>query len=345
MFKRLATVSLQTMKIRAYWILFLVVFWSCSADEYDYCEEAPSVDNTTEISIERLDRELFELNSVSEILAFLQKYPGMTQEFLGSPLYPSDSILAQELYKRIKNPYLDTLYQDTQEYFGELEDLTDQLESAFSRINHYYPGFKAPRVQAMVTGFGSSEMYVSDSLIVVGLDFYLGPEGRYTPPDIPGYILERYQEEYIVPAIMLLYADKYISEDREDNTMLADMIYYGKKYEFAKNMLPCVSDSLIVWYSGEKLTNVEENRDVLWMYFLSNELLYETNHLQKQKFMDERPFIPEIGDQCPGRIGAWIGWDILKSYKEEYPDRDMQAILGQPNAQAIFTASKYHGGI
>ena len=322
----------------------LVVFWSCSSEEYDYCEEAPSVEQNIDITIERLDRELFALTSADQVFTFLNKYPGMTQEFLGGPLYPSDSVLAEELFRRISNPYLDTLYEDTQNYFGDLSALKSELEAAFSRLNHYYPGFNPPKVQAMVTGFGSSEMYVSDSLIVIGLDFYLGPGGRYTPPDIPGYILERYQKEYIVPAIMLLYSDRYIQEDTKDNSMLADMIYYGKKYEFAKTMIPCVSDSLIVWYSGEKLANVEENKDVLWVYFLSHELLYETNHLEKQKYMDERPFIPEIGDQCPGRIGAWIGWDILKSYKKEFPDQDLIKILNQPNAQAIFNASKYHGG-
>lgn len=328
------------------WIFVLAFLVVACGDKDNDCANAPSVaSESSEVNIERLDRELFNLQSPEEILKFLNRYPGMKQEFLGSALYPSDSILAIELYKRIMNPYLDTLYTNTEAYFGDMDLLRGEFAQAFAYLKHYYPNFQAPRIQAMVTGFGSSEMYVSDSLIVIGLDFYLGPQGKYRPPDIPGYILERYQQAYIVPATMLLYADSHIKEDRKDNTMLADMIYYGKKYEFAKQMMPCTPDSLIVWYSGDKLANVEENKDLLWFHFVNNELLFETNHLEKQKYMDERPFVPEIGDQCPGRIGAWIGWDMLRSYKQEFPDKTLQEILEQPNAQALFNASKYRGGI
>ena len=316
----------------------------CSTDQ-DECATAPDISQSEiKISIERLEDELFAANSASDIMAFLEKYPVVTREFLGSELYPSDSILALELFNRAQNPYLDTLLSDTKAYFGDLGELTSEFEQAFGYLKHYYPDFTPPKIQTLVTGFGSSEMFVSDSLIVIGLDFYFGPTARYRPPNIPAYILERYDQSYIVPATMLLFANRYIVEDRRDNTMLADMIYYGKKYQFAKSTLPCTSDSLIVWYSGDILNNVEENKDVLWFYFLNNELLYETNHLTKQKFMDESPFVSEIGDKCPGRIGSWIGWDIVRAYLKENPDVSLQQLMANPDALAIFNAAKYRGG-
>ena len=300
-------------------VLILLACFSCGL-ENETCIDAPTVTETVPVVIERLENRLFADTNPGEVLQFLQDYPILAKEFLGANQYPSDTILAREIFKVINNPYTDTLLMETNKYFGDMSDLKEEFAQAFSYIKYYYPDFKAPIIQTMVTGFGSSEMYVSKDRIIIGLDFYLGPNGKYRPQGIPQYILNRYDKPYIVPATMLLYADRFLKENPADNTMAADMIYYGKKYFFAKNMMPCTPDSLLIWYDGKELANVEENRNLLWFHFLENELLYETNHIVKQKYMDERPNVTEIGSQCPGRIGAWIGWDIIKEYHQRNND-------------------------
>lgn len=319
---------------------FLALF-ACNPGQ-ETCIDAPIITETVPVVIERLENRLFAVTNPGEILQFLQDYPVLAKEFLGSQQYPSDTILAREIFKVIKNPYTDTLLMETNKYFGDMSDLQEEFEQAFAYIKYYYPDFKAPIIQTLVTGFGSSEMYVSEDRIIIGLDFYLGPNGKYRPQGIPLYILQRYDKPYIVPAIMLLYADRYLQENPADNTMAADMIYYGKKYFFAKNMMPCTADSLLIWYDSKELANVEENRNLLWYHFLENELLYETNHLVKQKYMDERPNITEIGSKCPGRIGAWIGWDIIKEYHERNSEVNLQELLANPNAQDILNGAKYN---
>jgi hypothetical protein len=231
---------------------------------------------------------------------------------------------------------------EAKDHFGDMTDLKAEFEQAFSYIHYYYPDFKAPKIKTIVTGFGGSEMYVGEKEIIIGMDFYLGPEGKYQPQGIPQYILKRYDIPYIVPATILLYADRFLREDPKDNTMVADMIYYGKKYYFAKNMMPCTPDSLLIWYDGTELANVDENKDLLWYHFLENELLYETNHIIKKKYMDERPNITEIGSECPGRIGAWIGWDIINNYKERNKEITLQQLMANPNAKEILEKAKYN---
>ena len=294
------------------------------------------------VVIERLEHRLFAATNPGEVLQFLQDYPVLAREFLGANQYPSDTILAREMFRVLKNPYTDTLFMETNKYFGDLADLKEEFKRAFSYIHYYYPDFEAPIIQTLVTGYGSSEMFVSKERIIIGLDFYLGPNGKYRPQGIPQYILKRYDKPYIAPATMLLYADRYLRENPEDNTMAADMIYYGKKYFFAKNMMPCTADSLLIWYDGDELANVEENRNLLWYHFLENELLYETKHTVKQKYLDERPNITEIGSQCPGRIGAWIGWDIVKEYNKRNSDVSLQELMANPDAGEILNGAKYN---
>jgi len=322
-------------------LLLLTVGWGCSSNSD--CIDAPTLtdEDNVIVEVERLEESLFKLKSVSEIENFITSHPVVADEFLGRQQYPSDSILAFELFKRIKNPYVDTLYQETEAYYNNLSDLKEEFEQAFSYLKHYYPEFKAPKIKTMITGFGSSEMYVGKDQIIIGLEFYLGKKAKYRPPGIPQYILTRYDKPYIVPAVMLLYANRFLKENKTDNTMLADMIYYGKKYYFAKQMLPCANDSLLVWYSGIELSDVEQNRDAIWFHFLDNQLLYETNHFVKQKYMDERPKVMEIGEKCPGRIGSWVGLDIVRAYMASNPQASFKELMANPNAKDILTKSKY----
>ena len=319
----------------------LVIFISCSKDS-EQCIEAPQPQVEVEVNIDRLEDRLFAAESAVEVLALINEFPVLKQEFLGSEQYPSDTILANQLFQIVNNPYTDTLLNETREYFGEMQDIKKEFEEAFAYIKYYYPNFEVPEIRTMVTGFGSAEMYVGRDEIIIGLDFYLGPDGKYRPQGIPAYILKRYDKAYIVPAVILLYADRFLQEDPSDQTMAADMVYYGKKYVFAKNMMPCTPDSLLIWYDGEELANVNEHRELLWYHFLENELLYETNHITKQKYLDERPNIYEIGNKCPGRIGAWIGWDIVREYQSKHPEVSLQQLLANPDAQEIFNEAKYN---
>jgi len=296
---------------------------------------------TFNISIERLEKKLSQFNSISDVKVFLDENKTLKENFLVSSQYPNDSILAAHLFSRLNNPHTDTLLMEVDRIFGEMADLKSDFEMAFSIFKSYYPDIPIPKIQTLITGFGSSEMYVSDSLIIIGLDFYLGPDAKYRPNGYPNYVLPRFQKAYILPAIILLLSDKYVNEDVDDNTMLADMIYYGKQYYFSSEILTCTSDSLLIWYSGQELEDVKENQDIIWANLVTNELLFETNHLIKRKYMGERPKVYEIGDKCPGRIGAWVGWEIVISYMNQNPDLTLQMLMENPDAKKIFQESRY----
>jgi len=337
-----AVLSLHPMT-KLWFPAILILFFSCDHHR-STCIEAPELSEShVKIQLTRLEDDLFHSTSPRDVLHFLNRHSVIKKEFFGSDQYPSDTILARELYKRISNPYTDSLYHETLAYFGSMDLLKEQFQSAFDYISYYYPSFNPPKIETLISGFASSEMYVSDSLIVIGLEFYLGPTAKYRPVGIPGYILKRYEQSYIVPACILLLSNKFLKQSPKDNTMLADMVYYGKKYYFAKHMMPCTPDSLLIWYDSDELQNVEKNKELLWYHFLEHQLLYETNYEIKQKYMDERPHVFEIGDKCPGRIGSWIGWDIVRQYMSKNSSVTLQQLMNNPNARNILTKSDYRG--
>ena len=319
--------------------LCLIIFSSC---ELNSRKRIPDVSQIpVNLEIQRLDKELFALKDKPSVASFLKKYPVFAKDFLQIDQYPNDSIVVNFLFDFLQNEGSDTLYQETQEVFGDLEKLRASFSESFQRIKYYYPEFTPPIIQTAITGFAGGDLFVSDSLIIIGLDYYLGKLATYRPQDVPNYILKRYSKEYIVPTAILLLSVKYNQTNYDDNSMMADMIYYGKAHFFTKQILPETPDSLIIGYTSQELNDVGSNQDIIWSHFVEKRLLYETSHFEKQKYIDERPVTQEIGPKCPGRIGVWLGWEIVKKYMEVIDETTLPMLMDKDNAQEIFSQSKY----
>ena len=329
-------VSFSRLVIYCLVILALPLLTGCSQEK-----EVPDVSKIqVPLSIERWDQSIFELQSKHEVADFLTNNPIFSQQFLQVDQYPHDSLAVNYLHAFIKNPGSSVLQKEIQQVFGDLGQLEEELSEAFRFLKYYYPEIDLPRVSTAVTGFAGNDLFVSDSIIVIGLDYYLGEGATFRPLDFPRYILKRYQPEYVVPSIVLLWSSGLNKTDVQDNSMLAEMVHFGKAYHFANHILPYTPDSLLIGYSGEDLANVSQNQDVIWSHFVDKQLLYETSHFTKKKYMDERPKTLEIGDKCPGRIGEWLGWEIVKKYAADQ-EIGLRDLMETTDARRIFMQSKY----
>ncbi|WP_345249249.1 gliding motility protein [Nibrella saemangeumensis] len=304
-----------------------------------------SCDEREEVTLQRLDQQLFSGKSRDSIRAFLNQHPDVARLYFSSKEPGNDTALVNELYNRINDRELNVLYQQVQTEFSEAKELENQLSEAFTNIKKEFPDFRIPRVTSLVTGFMGPDFVVSDSLIVIGLDYFAGPESKYRPqgPEFPQYILRRYQKDYLVPAIVFAISDRFNATDRSDQTLLADMVYYGKGFVFTKAMLPEVADSLIIGYTDQQLTQTYAAQDLVWAHFIDEQLLYQTSPAIKQRYTNERPFTAEIGSKAPGAIGRWLGWRIVGKYHDENPSVSIRELMANTNARQIFQESGYKG--
>lgn len=301
-------------------------------------EELPYV----KIEIERLESVILELKTEAALVDFVSANPVVSEVFLRSNEYPSNEIFYKELLQRFNNPYLDTLKTEVENEFKDISWLEEELSGAFSHLKYYYPDIQIPVVKTVATGF-DHDLHVTDSLIIIGLDYYMGKGAKYRPQGIYDYILKRYEKKFIVPSIMLLYgiSSDFNSHNKEDNTVLSDMISYGKSFYFAKKMLPCTPDSTLIWYDQKEIEGINENQEIVWAHFIEKGLLFETSHLVKKKYLDERPKTFEIGTECPPRVATWLGWQIVKKYSSDKPKVSLQELMELSDAKAIFDESKY----
>lgn len=316
---------------------FFVV--SCGTDEEGI--ERPDVsDIQVDVNIQRLEQELFAASSKEDIQQFINQHPSVADFFLGRQQFPQDSMLVNRLYKLINDPSLDTVFQESQKIFPDLQAVEKQYETAFRYIKYYYPEFRTPRVVSMITGFGS-DLYVSDSLIIIGLDYYLGDEASFRPVHLPDYIQKRFQPETIAPTSLLLLSNRFNETEMSDRTLLAEMIYFGKAYYFVDFVLPSLADSTMFGYTAEEVAGLNVNRRRVWSHFIENQLLYETRSAVKTKYLDERPKTLEVADEAPGRVATWVGYEIVKAYMKENEGIDLRGLMENKQVRQIFEQANY----
>lgn len=320
---------------------FIILSFVLIACKKPRCIEAPDVSSIDlSVNIERLDKKLYKIPTKNELSEVLAQNSIFAEEFLDISQYPNPEMLVDRYYKLLNNNTFDSLFIEVENTFGDLEDIRIQFEEAFRYLKYYYPETKVPKIQTVITGL-LGDLYLSDSLIIIGLDYYLGLKGKYLPMDVPGYILKRYQKEYMVPQIMLLYSDFYNKTNFKDKSALADMVYYGKAFYMAKNLMPCSPDSLFTGYTSFETEDIVKHEPVIWASLLENQILFETDPYIKDKFVSERPKTIEIGENCPGRIGRWVGWRIVQKYAKQNSELTLSELMETEDAQKIFLTSKY----
>ncbi|MFN3487880.1 MAG: gliding motility protein [Emticicia sp.] len=306
------------------------------------CQNSETVDTSNisvKVDLKRFDEAMMQLKTKEQIKGFLLKNTKFVSQFYQTS--PEDTALINRLFLIHNNLDTQAFYEDTKRSFGNLADLKTQLEAAFKHIKFYYPDFKEPQIITVFTAL-DLELMVSNDMIVIPLETFLGPKAKYRP-QYPLYLLQRFDKPYIVPSILTILSKKYNSIDLNDHTLLSDMIYYGKSYEFTRAMLPDVADSLVIAYADSNMTKTWNSQDLVWGHFIDNKLLYETNDRTKDKYLGDRPKVFEVGNDCPGRIGQWLGWRIVSRYRTENPSVSLIDLMKNSNARDIFEKSKYKG--
>ena len=324
-------------------LLFIVlILWGCGDNEAERCAYSPDISTESfSLSLEQFEDTLANIQSKKALAAFLTRQPLIRDHMLRRAEYPNDSVFLDEMFRRFSNPAIDTLLTETRQNFGDLADLKSQFKTAFAHLKYYYPDFTPPKVKTLITGL-DTDLFVSDTLIMVSLDFFLGPEAKFRPKTYD-YLLRRYDPEDIVTSSLLIYgiSDRFNKTNLKDRTVLAEMIAYGKSFYFAKHMLPCIPDSVLIWYTDEEIKGARQNEDLIWARLIQDKVFFSTSMIDKKNYLGDRPVTIQVGEKCPGRIGQWVGWQVVKKYMDVHPETTLPELMNIDNAQALFKESQY----
>ncbi|HEY5824947.1 MAG TPA: gliding motility lipoprotein GldB [Cyclobacteriaceae bacterium] len=330
------------MRILIFVFILSTLLVSCKKETEDKCVAIPETSAIKiDLNFESLEDSLPAIADKQQLVNFFSHHTPIRDLLFNREAYPSDSAFINDRYARFTNPAIDTLLTETHRVFGNGLELKKSFEEALTNLKYYYPAFPTPQVKTIITGL-ETDILVNDSLVLVGIDYYLGPGAKYQPY-IHEYMQKRYNKDFIIPSMMLLYGidGAFNKTSVADKTVLADMITYGKAYYFAKHMIPCVADSTLMGYTKEEIEGSRKNESLIWSRLIEDQVLFSTSHQTKQKYIAERPRTLEVGEKCPGRIGQWVGWQIVKKYMENHSDVTLQELMEMQDPAKLFKESGY----
>ena len=243
---------------------------------------------------------------------------------------------------KLKNPLLRELYTEVQQKYPNLGKVETDLEKLFAHVQYYFPKYKTPRVITLINEVDTeAKAFYLDSLALISLDCYLGKDHRFYV-DFPEFKKIELEENQILPNLVSSFSYGKIARPA-DRTLLSAMIYYGKELYLKDKLIPEYSDANKIGYTDLQVQFCQENEYYMWSSLVENKLLYDSNPKNEQRFISPAPFSKfylEIDNQTPGRVGQWLGWQIVRSYMENNDKTTLEELLAL-NARTIFENSKY----
>ncbi|WP_051947279.1 gliding motility lipoprotein GldB [Muricauda sp. MAR_2010_75] len=301
----------------------------------DGCKETDKAEEeiariSVDFQVSRFDRE-FANASANDIPQLKKKYP-----YLFPEQFP-DSIWVNKLSDTIQIELSD----EVNKTFGDFKTESEALESLFKHIKYYFPSFKAPKVVTLTSDVRYNDRIIlTDTLLLIGLDNYLG-EDHHFYKGIQRYIAAGLDKKFLTSDVASAFSKKVLTYPR-NRTFLSRMVYYGKELYLKDRLLPFISDAQKIGYSNEELEWAKANEEQMWRYFVESELLYSTDSALDRKFLDPAPFSKfglELDNESPGRLGRYMGWQIVRAFMESNTI-SLQQLLEMP-ADEILKESNY----
>ncbi|MDP3681104.1 MAG: gliding motility lipoprotein GldB [Flavobacterium sp.] len=310
--------------------LFLVVFclFILSCDKKNKVESAVTA-IPLEVKVERFDKIFFE-TPPQDLEKVKKQFP-----FFFPPGNDNSVWLS-----KMQDPLWRELYTEVQKKYGDFEPVKLELETLFKHIKYYFPKTKTPKVITIISEMDyKNKAIYADSLVVISLELYLGKNHKFY--QFPNYLKQNFEERQIAPDVVSSFSAGKIPPVL-DKDLLSQMIYSGKQLYLKDLLLPDYTDAEKMGYTPEQITWCQENESYMWRYFIEKEMLYSNNQKLISRFINPAPFSKfylEIDNESPGQVGAWIGWQMVRSYmiNNDVPLVD----LFKTNAKEIFVKSKY----
>ncbi|MCL2131325.1 MAG: hypothetical protein FWH36_02535 [Lentimicrobiaceae bacterium] len=303
--------------------------------------EVKEIHKQLNIKIKRYEQALFNLPKDS--LEIGLKNLQTDYHFLKEDLKDSNYVKEIRNFLNVKNNR--QLYLDVQKKYPDLSEIEREFNDAFSLLKYYFPDAEIPHIYTAVSGlYYEMPVMFYDSTLMIALDMFLGKDYKLYKrlgQEVPQFIRRRFSPEYILPSCFGELSYKYIKAKPLQSNLLDAMILEGKCLLFTEMMLPNFPDSLIFPFPQEKIEWAKSNEANIWGFLIQGNYLYSKDKMAMRKLVGEAPFTNYFGNDSPGRIGAWVGWRICRSWVEKNPKRNIGELFSETDAQKILTESKY----
>jgi gliding motility-associated lipoprotein GldB len=340
---------LQRYSLKQIYLFFSIalLFTACGRDKKVDVSNIPLT-----VNVLRFDRDLDGMRTgpmAAQAEVMKKKYGVFYQDFIEHILQAgsiNDTAYFATLRKVFANRGYLAVKHEVDSIYPNIDKQNAELTDAFRRIKYYFPKQRIPQLYAYFSGF-ITQTSIGDNYYAIGLDLFLGAKSKFYPALIqsyPHYISRRFTPDNLTPRVIEGFAREEMFPERdEDRTMLAKMVYNGKIMYFMDMTLPDVADSIKIGYTAQQIKWCESYKPQIWAFILEENLLFETDFLKTQKYLNEAPFTPGLGErnESAPKLGVWTGWKIVRQYMDKHPDITLAQLMAENDAQKILNGSKY----
>jgi len=294
----------------------------------------------------KIEREVEKIPVTMKVYRFEQAFFNATPQELAKvkaeyPDFFPNEIPDAAWVEKMQHPQWRQLYQEVEKKYKNFGLQQTEIEDLFKHIKYYFPTIKVPQIYTAIgeMDYLNKAIYANDKL-VIALELYLGKDHKFYS-EFPTYLRQNFEQRQMLPDIVSSLSYRIVPGSTNKD-LLTLMINSGKELYLKDILLPNYSDAERIGYTEKQVKWCQENESYMWEYFVSNKLLYSTESKLPNRFINLAPFSKfylEIDNETPGRVGQWVGWQIVRSYMQNNEVSVVQLLKADPTN--IFEKSKY----
>ena len=301
------------------------------------------------LPMERLDQVLFNLDTShikDTLLGRNTRYPFISEVLLQQMLAIDSSNIEAALLSFL------TAYRPI---FTAVQKINapvsahPQLQTLFKNVHYYFPAYELPKkiiyFIGPLDGFGNS---IGADYMAIGLQMFLGDTSSWYQSEQIQKYFPPYMSRNFTPRFIPITAAKNLLQDIAPNSnltqgLIIEMIEMGKRQYILKKVLPENNDADLFGYSASQYAATIKAEQDIWNYLLKMNLVYAKDPKVASQLLNEGPFSLYFGNEIPGNVGIFIGYQIVKSWMEQQSDKEQSNLIAllQLPAEKIFAESKY----
>ena len=302
--------------------------------------------NRVEININRFDKALISLDTTrihDEVVRLYQEFPDFFPVFISNIMFinPSDTLRVVEYIRGfLSDEEFADVNQTVLQEFADVSDIERSLSTAYTYIRYYFPEIVLPEIYFFVSGFNMS-IIMADNIIAMGTDKYLGSDFPLYQQITYRYMLINMNRENIAPDLISALLFSSFPMRSAHNRLIDNMIHRGKIMYLLSIFMPDVKDEFLIGYSAEQMRWSRQYERNIWAAIIDQKDLFSTDRFTIGQYVNEAPFTSRISPDSPGRIGTWIGWQIVKSYMQRNRHITLRELINTKDYQELLENSGY----
>lgn len=324
------------------YLLLVVVLIGCGDSRFD----VPLSEVDTPVDFIRIDQELVATDDLkAQHQQLLNDHQDIYGEYFSNILAlgdPNTGESVQYIREFLKDPTMSQVQVEIDAKWPTPFPYESKFEDAIKRYSYWFKEEPVPAVVYYNSGLNYG-VYPRDHFVGVGLDWYMGKENemvkRLPPAQFPQYIRDKMEGEYMVTDAMRGWLQVKYSPLIGGERLLDIMVYLGKITYLTQVLLPDEEDYLIYGYTPSQAEWCEDYEFDVWRTLVKEDLLFSKNQKIIKGFTGNGPYTKGFSEDSPGRIGFYMGHQMVIDFMNGCDDCTLQDLMNTP-ADNIMRAYK-----